>query len=69
MQERFNDAMLAMFVRTAVGARDERGDVPGWVMVTVMSAAVVAVLLPVAKDQLGTMLDNAMAMVTGSAGE
>ncbi|MGN0062819.1 MAG: hypothetical protein ACI379_01145 [Nocardioides sp.] len=69
MQERFDDAALAIFVRLTIGVRDERGDVPGWVMVTVMSAAVVAVLIPMAKDQLGDMMDNAMAMVTGSAAE
>ena len=36
--------------------RDERGDVPGWVMVTVMTAAVVAVLLPFVRDELQSML-------------
>ena len=36
--------------------RDERGDVPGWVMVTVMTAAVVAVLLPFVRTELQAML-------------
>lgn len=40
--------------------RDDRGDVPGWVMVTVMSAAVVAVLIPFAGDELKGLLSNAM---------
>ncbi len=66
--ERLNDMVALWWLRTLIRARDERGDVPGWVMVTVMSAAVVAVLLPLARTQLSTMLDNAMAMVTGSAG-
>jgi hypothetical protein len=41
-------------------ARDERGDVPGWVLVTVMSAGVVAVLYGVAKDELTDMLRSAL---------
>jgi len=40
--------------------RDERGDVPGWVLVTVMSAGVVAVLYGVAKDELTQMLRSAL---------
>ena len=39
--------------------RDERGDVPGWVMVTVMTAAVVAVLLPFVRTELVAMLQAA----------
>lgn len=40
--------------------RDERGDVPGWVMVTVMSAGVVAVLTPLLRTELSEMLRNAL---------
>ena len=39
--------------------RDERGDVPGWVMVTVMTAAVVAALLPFVRTELQGMLSSA----------
>ena len=45
--------------------RDERGDVPGWVMVTVMTAAVVAVLLPFVRDELQAMLAAAFNSVRG----
>lgn len=45
--------------------RDERGDVPGWVMVTVMSAAVVAALLPFIEEELRSMLGAAFDMVRG----
>jgi hypothetical protein len=41
-------------------ARDERGDVPGWVLVTVMTAGLVAVIWGVADDQLRSMLRNAL---------
>lgn len=45
--------------------RDDRGDVPGWVMITVMSAGLVAILTAVAGPQLRTMLENALAAVGG----
>lgn len=40
--------------------RDERGDVPGWVMVTVMTAGVVAVLTGILRPELSGMLRNAL---------
>ena len=44
---------------------DERGDVPGWVMITVMSAGLVAVLTAVAGPQLRQMLTDALSAVGG----
>lgn len=41
-------------------ARDERGDVPGWVLVTVMTAGLVAALWAVAGPQLQDMLREAL---------
>lgn len=43
--------------------RDERGDVPGWVMITVMSAGLVTLLTAVAGPQLQSMLEAALAGV------
>lgn len=40
--------------------RDERGDVPGWVLITVMTAGLVTVIWGVAEDQLRSMLTNAL---------
>ena len=40
--------------------RDERGDVPGWVLVTVMTAGLVAVIWGVADDQLRELLRSAL---------
>ncbi|WP_127480059.1 hypothetical protein [Nocardioides pantholopis] len=40
--------------------RDDRGDVPGWVMVTVMTAGLVAVLTAVAGPALQQMLTSAL---------
>ena len=43
----------------AARRRDERGDVPGWVLITVMTAGLVAVIWGVADDQLRDMLRSA----------
>ncbi len=45
--------------------REERGDVPGWVMITVMSAGLVAILTAVAGPQLRSMLESALSAVGG----
>ncbi|MET0840022.1 MAG: hypothetical protein ABWY19_14660 [Marmoricola sp.] len=45
--------------------RGENGDVPGWVLITVMTAGLVAGLWAIAGSQLGTMLREALASVTG----
>ncbi len=43
--------------------RDERGDVPGWVMITVMTAGLVVAITAVAQPQLKSMLDSALNQV------
>lgn len=45
--------------------RDERGDVPGWVLIVVMSAGLVAGLTAVAGPQLQAMLESALSSVGG----
>ena len=45
-------------------SRTDRGDVPGWVMITVMTAGLVAMLTAVAGPQLRDMLDSALSSVT-----
>jgi hypothetical protein len=47
-------------VLTGPRLRDERGDVPGWVLVTVMTAGLVAVIWGVADDQLRDLLRSAL---------
>jgi hypothetical protein len=44
---------------------DERGDVPGWVLVTVMTAGLVTALWLVADDQLKSIFTAALGRVTG----
>ncbi len=50
-------------VLTAPRARDERGDVPGWVLGTVMTAGLVAALWAVAGPELERMLRQALRSV------
>ena len=42
----------------------QRGDIPGWVLITIMTAGLVSVLYGVARDQLSTILTNALNSVT-----
>lgn len=49
----------------AGGRRDERGDVPGWVLITVMTAGLVAALWAIAGPQLAGMLREALSSVNG----
>ncbi|QIG41901.1 hypothetical protein G5V58_03080 [Nocardioides anomalus] len=48
---------------TAPRVRDERGDVPGWVLVTVMTAGLVMAIWGVAQGQLTSMLSSALGSV------
>ena len=52
---------------TATRPRDDRGDVPGWVMITLMTAALVAGILAIARPGLQSMLETALNRVSGSA--
>lgn len=45
--------------------RNEQGDIPGWVMIVVMTAAIVGGLTLVAKPQLQRMLRDALNSVQG----
>jgi len=44
---------------------EERGDVPGWVMITLMTAGVVAGLTAIAGPRLTSMLNQALSAVGG----
>ena len=52
-------------LREAGGRRAERGDVPGWVLITVMTAGLVAALWAIAGPQLSQMLRDALSSVRG----
>jgi len=46
----------------------ERGDVPGWVMITVMTAALVVAILVPFRTAIVTAVQTALASVTGASG-
>jgi len=50
--------------RRWLGSRD-RGDVPGWVMITVMTAGLVVALGLIARPLLESVFSNAVNSVTG----
>jgi hypothetical protein len=57
--------LLALLIRLQLRladdhVRDQRGDVPGWVLVTVMTAGLVMAIWGLADDQLKQMLQNAL---------
>ena len=56
---------LWILLLAAAGRRNERGDVPGWVLITVMTAGLVGALWAIAGDQLGSMLREALRSVSG----
>lgn len=56
--------LLTIQGRLGRAGRD-RGDVPGWVLVTIMTAGLVTVLWALAGDRLQTILDDALTSVTG----
>jgi len=57
--------LLALTLRVRNRTRDQRGDVPGWVLITVMTAGLVAALWAVAGPQLNQMLRDALQSVRG----
>jgi len=53
---------MTMFERLASHrwARDERGDVPGWVMITVMTIIIASSILVIFQDRVTTFLSDAL---------
>lgn len=59
------DPLITLWVWCSVRLqpRDERGDVPGWVLITVMSVGLVTALLSFARPALVGMLRTALGSV------
>jgi hypothetical protein len=62
------DAVTLLAIRfvaavTAPRERDQRGDVPGWVLVTVMTAGLVGAIWKLAGPQLSSMVTSALSSV------
>ncbi len=63
--------LAALAALAALGARvrgeePERGDVPGWVMITVMTAALVLAILIPFREAIVTAVQNALQSVTSA---
>ncbi|MCF8538382.1 MAG: hypothetical protein WAO50_00765 [Candidatus Nanopelagicales bacterium] len=54
---------LTRILRRFLGS-DDRGDVPGWVLITVMTAGLVTALWVLADEQLTAVLGRAIGSVT-----
>ena len=57
-------AALAALTDRLRGDDPERGDVPGWVMITVMTAALVLAILVPFREAIVAAVTNALASVT-----
>ena len=66
--EWMNTVTLSLVARLNSAEREDRdrGDVPGWVMITVMTAIVVIALLAVFREQVVNAVQNAFQSVTGA---
>lgn len=59
-------AALSALMARVRGDDPERGDVPGWVMITVMTAALVLAILIPFRTAIVTAVSNALASITGA---
>lgn len=55
-----------MWWRAVAKVHDDRGDVPGWVLVAVMTAGLVTAIWLIADDQLTSVLNRAITSVSPS---
>lgn len=60
-------SIAVMLYARIVSAGRDRGDVPGWVLVTIMTAGLVTALWLVADDKLRQLFNDALDGVTGNA--
>lgn len=65
LTHRARRARMALLQRVLSGGAADRGDVPGWVLVTMMTAGLVAGLWAVAGDALNDLFRNAVNGVGG----
>jgi hypothetical protein len=57
--------MKAVRERLAAIAVEEAGDVPGWVLISLMTAGLVIAIWAIAGPALGAIFESALARVTG----
>lgn len=60
---------MLLFWKTTIHIfEDERGDVPGWVLILLMTSALVVAIWTVARDQLVSIVSAALSTVCGTVG-
>lgn len=52
-----------LLARFTIRIREDRGDVPGWVLITLMTAGLVIAIWAIAGPALGTVFDQAISRV------
>jgi hypothetical protein len=60
--------LLALCVWMASRIQGERGDVPGWVLIVLMTSALVVAIWGVARDRLVAIVETALQTVCGPLG-
>ena len=63
---RLEDAVVAAVRRAGGPGIRDRGDVPGWVMVTVMSAILVVAIIGVFEPEIKSAITNAVESVSNT---
>lgn len=56
--------LQSLVAERASGEDRERGDVPGWVLITLMTAGIVAIIWGFAEDRLLEIVSDALESVT-----
>lgn len=64
MKNKMAEYSARLVTRLAGDLRSDRGDVPGWVLVTVMTAGLVVAIWSVADGQLKSVLGSALRSVS-----
>ena len=57
--------IIQLLDRIRAGLRDERGDVPGWVLITLMTAGLVMIIWGLAGPALSGIFQQAIDRVSG----
>ena len=65
--EMFSPSRPSLRQRLVSRLAAEQGDVPGWVLITLMTAGIVVALWAVASDQIVQIFENAMAPFLGGS--
>jgi hypothetical protein len=65
MMQKARSALKALARRWDATTRDDRGDVPGWVLITLMTAGLVVAVWALAGPALADLFEQAIARVSG----